>query len=161
MLIEEVKRPRYWHCLIGPVPDDAIPSCGDGPPRMVARQSVLDITGHDPCCSSGWIEQDAYDRIQRACYPISVSRNDKPKVVNQELIDKPKVVNQALIDKIIKTAQDSDLGLGEPTGKLDIRQYSEASPTALALLLTTAFDDKYDLVSVFAAAFKVMAENED
>lgn len=63
---KDPKRPRYWYCIIGPVPDDDISSFGDGPPRAAARDAIRRSTGHDPTCSSGWIEEADAEAMQRA-----------------------------------------------------------------------------------------------
>ncbi len=65
-------RPRYWYCLVGPVPDNKIHPFGDGPPRMAARKAVLESTGLDPSCASGWIEEEEANEIKSI-------RHSKPK----------------------------------------------------------------------------------
>lgn len=78
-------RPRYWVCIIGPVPDNRIKSNGgDSPPRMAARQAILDSTGCDPLCNSGWCEEEEYERIMAAKYPSTVSEQptEVPEITN-------------------------------------------------------------------------------
>lgn len=72
-------------------------------------------------------------------------------------------ITQATVDKIITKAHRSEYGLGEglthKQGHLKISTYG-FKPTleSLALCLVNGFDDKYDLVSVFAAALEVVSE---
>jgi hypothetical protein len=66
---------RYWYAVIGPVPADKISSMGDGPPRMAARQAVLDSTGWDPSCASGWISEEEADAMQKAGHAVYMSRH--------------------------------------------------------------------------------------
>lgn len=70
------------------------------------------------------------------------------------------VVDQRLVDRIIATAQNSVVGLGDPEpGKSYIlAHYRRPDLFALAMLLVGAHFDKYDIISVFAAALEVIAE---
>jgi hypothetical protein len=60
--------PRYWFCVIGPIPDDKLPSGADLPPRLAARQAVESMTGCEThrCTASGWIMKEEADMIQDA-----------------------------------------------------------------------------------------------
>jgi hypothetical protein len=49
---------RYWYCIIGPVEDDKIPNGADSPPRLAARMATTRMTGKDPTCMSGWVDED-------------------------------------------------------------------------------------------------------
>jgi hypothetical protein len=60
---------RYWLCIVGAVDDTNVPENADLKPRLAVRNAIIDLTGEDPKCSSGWIGQDEYMRIQRALYP--------------------------------------------------------------------------------------------
>ncbi|MFA6159395.1 MAG: hypothetical protein WC763_07255 [Candidatus Paceibacterota bacterium] len=59
-------RPRFWYCIIGPIPDGDVPEMGDGPPRSAAREAVHKMTGHWSTCSSGWLEQSEAEAAQKA-----------------------------------------------------------------------------------------------
>jgi len=59
---------KYWMCAIGPIDEDKIPFGGDFPPRMAARNAVLDTTGEDPSCSSGWADEAEYKAAYNAKY---------------------------------------------------------------------------------------------
>lgn len=63
-------KPRYWVCIIGPVPDDKLPDGADGPPRHAARHASWKMTGVDSECNSGWCDEDEYNRIMAAKYPL-------------------------------------------------------------------------------------------
>ena len=66
--VKSPKRPRYWYCLIGPIPDDRIHCMGDGPPRAAARNAVLEMTRTGAPCSSGWLEEGeakAHENVNR------------------------------------------------------------------------------------------------
>lgn len=67
-------------------------------------------------------------------------------------------VTQALVDRIIARAKNSNYGLSEglshKLGHLQIRQYSPPNLDSLAMLLVNGYRDKYDLISVFSAAFQ-------
>lgn len=68
-------------------------------------------------------------------------------------------INQRLADRIVARAQNSNMGLGDPE---EGKSYNLAlySPTvdSLAMLLVGAHFEKYDLVSLFAAAINEIAE---
>ena len=53
-------RPRYWHCLIGPIPNNLIHPMGDGPPRFAAQDAVWKMINGKMNfdTSSGWIEEE-------------------------------------------------------------------------------------------------------
>ena len=68
--MNDPKRPRYWMCIIGPVPDDQLPFGADYAPRIAARNAVFKATGIDPDCLSGWIEEAELERIQKAEYDL-------------------------------------------------------------------------------------------
>lgn len=68
------------------------------------------------------------------------------------------VVNQALVDEIVRRAKESEYGLNEPEKKPDITQYQPWDIDMLALCLVSSWTEKYDLVSVFAAAMRVIKE---
>lgn len=67
-LLKRVGRPRYWVCIIGPISDDKLPDGADSPPRMAARQAVVEMTGVDTTCRSGWCDEAEYQRIMDAQY---------------------------------------------------------------------------------------------
>jgi hypothetical protein len=74
-------------------------------------------------------------------------------------------ITQAIVDKIIARAKNSDYGLSDglthKQGHLDIAQYKfdeKSQFDALALCLVNGYDSKYDLISVFKAAFEVLNE---
>jgi hypothetical protein len=62
---------KYWVCIIGPVPDEKLPPGADLPPRKAAERAIANMLGYDYCreVSSGWCDQEEYDRIDRARYP--------------------------------------------------------------------------------------------
>lgn len=68
-----------------------------------------------------------------------------------------KVTNE-LVKRIIKRAEDSHFGLEPSERGLDIDMYDPPNLQSLALMLTSGWHAKYDLVSVFAAALNVVAE---
>lgn len=78
------------------------------------------------------------------------------------------IITQEIINEIIERAKSSDLGLMDkpnlpidiekPPIYLDIEQYSGRNFATLALLLVSAYDAKYDLVSIFQAAMEVIEE---
>ena len=62
-------------------------------------------------------------------------------------------VTQDLINRIVERAKASNYGLsGESDNSLDISQYNPQDLESLALLLVSGWHEKYDLVSIFAAA---------
>ncbi len=64
-------------------------------------------------------------------------------------------IDQALINRIITRAKASGYGLdAEPKTALTLESYSQENLESLALILVTAFEAKYDLVSVFKAALE-------
>ena len=67
------------------------------------------------------------------------------------------------MDCIIARAHRSPIGLGEPIKKdaYNIAHYERQDLQALALLLVSAHEAKYDLVSVFAAALEEVAVKSD
>ena len=61
------QRPRYWYCLIGPVPDDQLPNGADFRPRMAAREEVERLSGNKTfVTASGWLEQNEYESMLAA-----------------------------------------------------------------------------------------------
>lgn len=54
----KLSNPRYWFCVIGPVPEKDIPFGGDFPPRQAAKIAIANSTGHNPMCASGWCSED-------------------------------------------------------------------------------------------------------
>lgn len=73
-------------------------------------------------------------------------------------------ITQELVDKIIAKAKASDYGLSDglthKQDHLQISAYARADTDALAMLLVNGYDDKYDLISVFTAAFKLLVPDE-
>lgn len=73
-------------------------------------------------------------------------------------------ITQELVNKIIKRARNSEYGLDEglihKQNYLQVDIYSEGmSPyDMLSNLLVNGWDSKYDLISVFKAAFEVIEE---
>lgn len=67
-------------------------------------------------------------------------------------------VTQQLVDHIVARAQNSAMGLSDPKSSYDLKQYSEATFETLAMLLVTAHVEKYDLISIFAAALEEVAD---
>lgn len=68
-MTEKLTVPRYWVCIIGPIENSKLPDGSDGPPRIAARRAVLEMTGDDPTCNSGWVYEADYRRIIDARYP--------------------------------------------------------------------------------------------
>jgi len=66
-----IGQPRYWVCIIGPVPSLDLPDGSDFGPRVAARQQILNITGHDPECISGWFGTEEYKQIIKHQYSRS------------------------------------------------------------------------------------------
>jgi len=62
------KPPRYWVCIIGPVPDADLPAGADLPPRLAARRAVALNTGHDPECFSGWHSEATVEDLKKVLY---------------------------------------------------------------------------------------------
>jgi len=67
-------------------------------------------------------------------------------------------VNQDLVDEIVRRAKESEYGLGDPVKDPDITIYEPWDIDMLAVCLVSSWTEKYDLVSVFAAAMRVMKE---
>jgi len=53
----KLSKPRYWFCIIGPVPEKDIPFGGDFAPRQAAKIAIANSTGHNPICASGWCDE--------------------------------------------------------------------------------------------------------
>jgi hypothetical protein len=68
-----------------------------------------------------------------------------------------KVTNE-LVQRIIQRAEKSQFGLESSERALDIDMYEPPNLQSLALMLTSGWHAKYDLVSVFSAAFQVIEE---
>lgn len=69
------------------------------------------------------------------------------------------VVTQLLVNEIVARAKASVWGLSEEAKtSLSLLAYEEANMDALALLLVNGWEAKYDLVSVFCAALRVVEE---
>ncbi len=68
-------------------------------------------------------------------------------------------IDQRLVDKIVARAQNSSMGLGtsEKEKPHDLSIYDHPDFESLALLLVSAYHEKYDLVSLFAAALEEIA----
>ena len=61
------KGPRYWICVIGPVPADKLPWGADGPPRAAAQKAVSDMAGRWPDnCWSGWASPAQAEAVRAA-----------------------------------------------------------------------------------------------
>lgn len=71
-----------------------------------------------------------------------------------------KVIDQPLVDQIVVTAQNSHMGLGKSEKVQPYNIHNKFGPNPkiadLALLLVSAHHEKYDLVSIFAAALQVI-----
>lgn len=64
-----------------------------------------------------------------------------------------------MVNEIVRRAKDSPYGLHNyPEKSLDLNQYRTPDIESLALLLVSAWTEKYDLVSVFYAAMDVIKE---
>lgn len=59
---------KYWVCIIGPIKKSKLPDGADSPPRMAARNAVLEMTGEDTTCNSGWCDEAEYRQIMEAKY---------------------------------------------------------------------------------------------
>lgn len=68
------KRPRYWYCILGPIPNDKVDPMGDGPPRAAVRGAALRMTGVDAQCSSSWVEEGDVDAMRDALSKAYESR---------------------------------------------------------------------------------------
>lgn len=69
------------------------------------------------------------------------------------------IVTQDLVNEIVRRAKASAVGLHqEPMTSLRITQYEEPCIESLAMMLVSAWEEKYDLVSVFSAAMSVIQE---
>ena len=68
-------------------------------------------------------------------------------------------VTQDLVNRITEEAQNSHLGLGksEKRNPHDLRRYTRPTLESIALLYVDAYQDKYDITSVFAAALQVVS----
>ena len=67
-------------------------------------------------------------------------------------------VTERLVKKILDRARESDMGLNTAEASIEIGQYAQHNLESLALMLVSAWHEKYDLVSVFAAAMSVIEE---
>ncbi len=45
---------KYWVCIMGPVEDEKLPSDADFYPSIAAQRAVIDMTGEQLSCYSGW-----------------------------------------------------------------------------------------------------------
>ncbi len=72
-------KPRYWFCMIGPVPDESLPLGADFSPRLAAREKVFSMTGIDSPCTSGWIDEDEYKAHLETQRPFLGGRIPPPK----------------------------------------------------------------------------------
>ena len=74
-------------------------------------------------------------------------------------------INQSLVTKIVNRAKKSSFGLGDgldyKENHLNISQYANPDLAALSMCLVNGFHDKYDLISIFAAAFEVLEEESN
>ncbi len=68
-------RPRYWFCVIGPVPASDIHPFGDGPPRAAVREAIHKSTGHWADCGSGWVEESEAEAMRAAGHADYCRRN--------------------------------------------------------------------------------------
>jgi len=69
------------------------------------------------------------------------------------------VVTQDLVNEIVRRAKASPMGLGDQENSTSLDNYEKPHTTeTLALLLVSAWTEKYDLVSVFCAAMDVIKE---
>jgi hypothetical protein len=71
---------------------------------------------------------------------------------------RPVAVTERLVRKIVERARASEIGLHEPEASLELGQYAQHNKESLALMLVSAWTEKYDLVSIFAAAMSVIEE---
>ena len=70
-------------------------------------------------------------------------------------------ITQELVNTIIHRARDSSLGLDTEelaSANISLDGYAQHNMHALAMLLVSAFDAKYDLISVFLAALETVEE---
>lgn len=71
-------------------------------------------------------------------------------------------INQKTVDQILKLARESSFGLDDERacdykqGNLKIDGYANPDFDSLAMCLVNGFHSKYDLISVFSAALKVV-----
>lgn len=70
-------------------------------------------------------------------------------------------IDQDLVDRIVERARNSMYGLGEPHTSLSIKSYEPKDFESLALCLVSGFHEKYDLVSIFTAAFEEILDKHD
>lgn len=68
-------------------------------------------------------------------------------------------IDQSLCDRILKRAQASMYGCGEPETSFKINAYTPQDLNALAQMLVGAFHGKYDLISIFLAAMEEFQSN--
>jgi hypothetical protein len=70
------------------------------------------------------------------------------------------VIDQRFVDRVIARAQNSAMGLGDPKNdrSYSLDAYASKDLESLALLLISAHETKYDLVSLAAAAFEEIRE---
>jgi len=99
---------RYWICIIGPVDGDKIPDGGDSPPRWAARTAQCNMTGVDPTCASGWIDESELvseaTRMARGTIK-SEKRKHRPPPTKPEVMDSlPKWLDKYAKGGIIKSA---------------------------------------------------------
>lgn len=64
-------------------------------------------------------------------------------------------MNQEFVESIVKRAKQSKFGLRETRSPFTIET---ETPEGLAMTLVKSFNDKYDLISIFTAAFNLIHE---
>lgn len=65
--------PKYWFCVVGPLPDSAIPWGADFPPRNAVRSAIEAMTGLSTvaCTTSAWVNEDEALAIKGARYTLA------------------------------------------------------------------------------------------
>lgn len=75
---------RMWSCMIGEVPNEALPDGSDAPMRQAVRRAYIELTGHhDVFLFSGWGDQ--LDESHRA---VVENREPDPYKIRDEIIDR-------------------------------------------------------------------------
>lgn len=69
--------PRYWFCVVGPIPDDKLPYGADLPPRLAARQAIETLTGCEThrCTVSGWVYEDEAEAMRKSRVKCALEAN--------------------------------------------------------------------------------------
>jgi hypothetical protein len=72
-------------------------------------------------------------------------------------------ITQDTLNRIVALAKKSDFGLGNglthKNGHLQMSIYGEQNLETLAMAIVNAYDEKYDLISIVAAALQIVAKD--